>query len=202
MEQRLSPLVFLVAAAVSAVTSDSIAADLGFSFFGGAQCDAPDVQDGESFESSCSIQPLVGTAVSFSAPGPADWRLEGQGQYSRRSFRSTAFATDTNVRADFLELALVGTWPFYRSSSGFRLAAIVGPQLGVLLGAQRRFQDIDQDITDELRSTDFRIVTAIRLSHRRFFVEGGFAWGLTDLDNTNQQQIHSRGVMVKLGITI
>lgn len=188
------------AVAICCIASDVAAAELGFSVFAGPQCDAPSVRDGPSFESSCAVQPLVGAAVSFPAPGLATWRLEGEGQYARRSFGSDAFATDTHVRTKSLELALLGTRSLYGSSSGFRLSAVFGPQLGILLRARRRFRDVDQDVTDQLRPAELRIVTAVRLRRERFFVEGGFAWGLTDLDDTNQQQIHSRDVVVKLGV--
>lgn len=148
------------------------------------------------------MQPLAGARASFPGPGLGDWRLVAEGQYSRRAFASDAFATDTDVRAEFLELALLSQWQFYGSSSGVRLYAVVGPQIGILLRARRQFRGVDHDITDELRSPDFRIAAALRVTYRRVFVEGGLAWGLTDLDNTNRQQIHSRGVAVKLGIVL
>jgi hypothetical protein len=172
------------------------------SFFAGPQCDRPAVEDGERFDSGCSVAPALGVRLGFA--GFRRLQLEAEGQYSRRTFRSEAFVTDTSVRADFVELALLGAWPVVRSSGGLGVTAVLGPQVGILLGARRPFREVDQDVADELRPADLRIVFALRLSQRTragsVFIEGGLQWGLTDLDATNQQQIHSRALVVKLGL--
>lgn len=171
-----------------------------FSGFAGPSCDAPSVEDAERFDSACSVQPLLGAAASF--PGPGRLRLEAEASYSRRSFESPAFVTETPVRADFLDLAFLLGWPVWESSR-FRVTAVFGPQVGLRLSARRRFRDFDQDITDELRPAELRLVGALRLSRRtgrgEAFLEGRLGYGLTNLDDTNQQQIHSRGVAVMLG---
>jgi hypothetical protein len=171
-----------------------------FSVFAGPSCDAPAVEDGERFDSACSVKPLLGAAASFSLPGRL--RLKAEASYSRRSFESPAFVTDTPVRADFLDLAFLGAWPI-RDSSRFRVTAVFGPQVGLRLSARRRFRDFDQDVTDELRPAELRFVGGLRLSRRtgrgEAFLEGRLGFGLTKLDGTNQQQILSRGVAVMLG---
>lgn len=175
-------------------------AELSIAVIGGAQCDAPAVSDGASFSSTCSLQPLAGAALGFPFPGPRQLSLEVEGQYARRSFGSEAFATDTEVRATFIELALLGTWSFYESASGLRLGAVAGPQIGILQDAHRRFRDVDQDVKDLFRPADFKLVTALRVTRRRLSAEGGVAWGLTNLDDTNQQEIRSRALYFKLGL--
>ncbi len=175
-------------------------AALGFSLFAGLQCDAPAVRDGRRFDSSCGVEPLAGGALSFTGFGRLS--LETEGQYAGRSFASSAFVTDTAVRSDFLELAFLGAWPFY-DRGAFRLSAVTGPQLGLRLRARRRFRNVDQDVTDELRSADLKIVGGLRLSRRAgagaVFLEGRLAFGLTDLDDTNQHSIHSRILSIQLG---
>ncbi len=172
------------------------------SFFAGPSCDAPAVEDGERFDSACSIQPLLGAAVTFSGPGRL--RLEAEVSYARRSFESPAFVTDTAVRADFLELAALAGWPLHEGSHN-RVTAVFGPQVGLRLSAHRAFREIDQDMTDELRPADLKVVLGVRLSRatRRgeAFVEGRLGIGLTNLDDTNQQEIHSRGVAVIFGFS-
>ncbi len=198
MERSLPAAFFLVTAFLLA---KGVEASLGFSVFAGLLCDAPAVYDERSFDSRCSVEPLVGGRIGWSGLGRA--RLETEALYSRRSFESPAFVTDTAVRADFLELALLGAWPIHEGSGALRVTAVVGPQVGLRLRARRRFQDVDQDITEELRPADLKIVSGLRLSHRAgrgdVFVEGRLAWGLTDLDDTNEQQIHSRALSIQLG---
>jgi hypothetical protein len=170
------------------------------SVFAGPSCDAPTVEDGERFDSKCSVQPLLGGAASFSGPGRLG--IETEASYSRRSFESSAFVTDTAVRAEFLELALLAAWPL-REGPRYAVVAVAGPQVGLRLSARRRFRGLDQDVTDELRPADLRLVGALRLSRRTgrgvAYLEGRLGFGVTDLDDTNQQQIHSRGVVVLLG---
>jgi hypothetical protein len=170
--------------------------------FGGLQCDVPAVEDVVGFASSCSVTPLVGIAASFAAP--RSLRLEAEAAYSRRSFASTAFVTDTDVRVELVELGLLTDFLIHESRGGFRISALGGPELGVVLHARRRFREVDQDISEELRPAEFRLRGALRLTHPAggfdLFVEGGLAWGLTDLDDTNQQQIHSRDIVFKLGV--
>jgi hypothetical protein len=172
------------------------------SFFAGPSCDAPAVEDGERFDSACSVQPVLGAAVSFAGPGRL--RLEAEVSYARRSFESKAFVTDTAVRADFLELAALGAWPFHESSRN-RVTALFGPQLGLRLSARRAFREFDQDVTDELHPADLKLVLGLRLSRStkrgEAFVEGRLGIGLVNLDDTNQQEIHSRGLAVIFGFS-
>jgi len=172
----------------------------GLSVFAGLTCDAPAVEDGRSFDSRCAVSPLVGGAFTFS--GPHRVRLEAEGAYARRSFESSAFVTDTAVRADFLELAFLGERAIHERGP-FRLSVVASPQVGLRLRARRRFREVDQDVTDELREADLKIIVGLRLARRlgggAVFVEGRFGWGLTDLDGTNQHQIHSRAISIQLG---
>ncbi|HEY7697542.1 MAG TPA: hypothetical protein VIE88_03960 [Vicinamibacteria bacterium] len=109
--------------------------------------------------------------------------------------------TDTAVRADFLELAFLGERAIYERGA-FRFSLVAGPQVGLRLRARRRF-DVDQDVTGELREADLKIVCGLRLARRlgegAVFVEGRFGCDLTDLDDTKQNQIHSRAIWIQLG---
>jgi hypothetical protein len=199
MEQRLLGASIL---ALALGVSRESEARPRFAIFAGAQCDAPAVEDGQSFDSGCSMAPLAGFAAGFRPPGPLG--LEALASYARRSFTSPAFVTDTAVRVDFLEVALEGTLVIHSSPGGFRVTALGGPELGVVLRARRLFRDVDQDIANELRQADFRLVALLRLSRHasavEVFVESGVAWGLTNLDDTNQQTIHSRAFLIRLGV--
>ena len=174
---------------------------LGLSFFAGAQCDAPAVEDGSSFESSCSVRPLAGAALRFRGPGRL--RLEAEGQFSRRSFRSPAFVTDTSVRADFLEMAPLGVFRFRALSARWSLGAVAGPQVGFRLRARRRFRDVDEDVTSQLREADLKGVFGVRLTRSmgpaEILLEGRFVWGWTDLDDTGQHRIAPRTWGVRVG---
>ena len=197
---RLPPVQSRLLAASLLAWAVDTEADWRLSVFAGPSCDAPAVEDGASFDSRCSVQPLLGAAASVSGPGR--WRFETEATYSRRSFESSAFVTDNAVRAEFLELALLAAWPL-REGSSYRITAVLGPQVGLRLRARRRFRDVDQDVTDELRPADLKLVGALRLSRRtgrgEAFLEGRLGFGVTNLDDTNQQEIHSRGFAVKVG---
>jgi hypothetical protein len=174
-----------------------------FGAFAGGQCDAPAVEDVERFDSSCSMVPFFGLLTLFD--GPRSLGLEGRAAYSGRSFSSTAFVTETPVRMRLVELAFFALVPIHETSGGFRFTALAGPEVGFVLEVHRRFRDVDQDITEELRPADFRLRGALRVSRQigsfDIFFQGGLAWGLTDLDDTNQQQIHSRAVLFEVGVT-
>ena len=194
-----------VVALATALHPTKVEADSSWSVFGGFQCDTPRIRDGgDRFESTCAVAPLAGGG--FELAGPWKSRFETSASFARRSFASTALVTDTNVRADYLELALRTALPVYGSDVSWRLRVLVGPQLGILLRARRRFRDVDQDVSDELRSTDIKLVAAVRIERtlgtRAFFAEAGFGWGLVDIDDTNQQEIRSRNLAVRLGITL
>ena len=173
---------------------------VGFSLFTGLTCDAPAVDDGRSFDSSCSVELLAGGSVRL--PRLDRIRLEAEARFERRSFESSAFVTNTLVRTEFLELALLSDWPFLEGGR-FRLSAVAGPELGLRLRARRRFGDVDQDVTDELLPADLKVVGGLRVSGRTgrgaIFVEGRFGFGLTNLDDTSQQSLHSRALSFLFG---
>jgi hypothetical protein len=123
--------------------------------------------------------------------------------FGRRRSASPAFVTDTPVVADFLEVGLLAAWRAGPAERAWRFRMEAGPQVGILLRARRRFRDVDQDITDELQHKDLKAVLGVRVERRAgggWLVLGTrFAWGLTDLDTTNQQQIRARIWVFLLG---
>jgi hypothetical protein len=177
-------------------------AGVGLAIAGGAQLDTPRVWDGRSFSSEGSVEPVAGVALRW--PPHGSWGAELEGAYARRSFASDAFVTDTPVRADFIEWSLLGVWRERGSQGRWAVSALLGPQLGARLRARRRFRDVDQDVTNELRETDLKALAALRLSRSKgpleVYLEGRLAWGLTNLDDTNQQRIHARSVGLRLGL--
>jgi hypothetical protein len=175
-------------------------ADVGFSAFAGFQCDKPAVRDGGAFDSRCSFQPVLGVGAAW--PAQTAWQGALELRHSRRHFASSAFVTDTPVRAQFIDFSVLAVWRV-RQRERWSVAAVGGAQLGFLVAARRRFRDIDQDVTNEFREADLQAVRGLRLSRSagrgRMYVEGRVGWGLTDLDNTNQQQIHARTFVATLG---
>lgn len=181
--------------------SDAVA---GIGIVAGLQHDAPAVRDaGRGFASEGSWRPLVGLLLSRRIG--TRWRAEGGALYAKRVFSSSAFVTDTPVRADFFDLGVVAIRELGPPGPPWALSVQAGPQAGLRLRARRRFREVDQDVTGELHEADLRMIGGLRLARvagrSRFFLEGRFAWGLTNLDNTEQQEVRSRGLTVAVGWT-
>jgi hypothetical protein len=166
----------------------------------GTQSDAPLVSDGRRFESKGGLAPVAGVFLAWSSD--AGWGGQLAADLARREFASPAFPTDTPVVADFLELGVHGRWRAW-NGGGWEAWVAAGPQVGFRLRARRRFRELDQDVTEELREADFKIALRLLAARRwgggQLFLEGRLAFGITDLDATNQQEIRPRILGICIG---
>lgn len=193
---RLSGSVSLLVTLVSAAPALA-----GWGLEAGVQRDAPSVRDLREFGSHGSPAFFAG---AFAAWRPqARWSARLEAAYARRRFSSSAFVTDTPVVADFLEIGLFGAWLPGPRDRAWRFRVELGPEVGVRLRARRRFRDVDQDVADELRSADLKVVLGVWVERAwgsgRLFLSPRFGLGLTDLDATNQQQIRARTAALVVG---
>lgn len=164
----------------------------------GVQRDAPQVRDVREFPSDGSWAPVSGAFVGWEPRGR--WSARAETAFARRRFASPAFVTDMPVVADFLEAGLLALWRPGPATRRWALSLEAGPQVGFRLRARRRFRDVDQDVTGELREADLKAVVGLGAAHRRGpFLTVRFAFGMTDLDATNQQQIRARALVLLLG---
>ncbi|HET7292074.1 MAG TPA: outer membrane beta-barrel protein [Vicinamibacteria bacterium] len=189
-------------AALAMTAAPPCAADsFGYGALIGLQHDSPAVDDeGQDFGSDGSWKPLAGALVSWHG---AAWGAETRAYYGQRAFASSAFPTDTPVRVDFLELGLVAMRGLGSATGRWTRELFTGPQTGLRLRARRSFRDVDQDVTDQFREADLKWVAGFRVGRRagtsQLFLDGSLAWGLTNLDSTNQQEIHSRLLSFSIG---
>ncbi len=182
-------------------TSVAAAAGVTLAAVAGVHCDKPAVRDGSGFPSACAPRPMAGGAIGWAAH--SRWRVDLEAIFAPRRFTSQAFVSNDAVRVDVLETAVIAGWRLRPAPAGWDLTIRGGPQVGSRLRARRRFRDVDEDITDQLREADLKLLVALRMSKRiggaSLLLEGRVGWGLTDLDNTNQQQIRSRAVGMLVG---
>lgn len=131
------------------------------------------------------------------------WEARLEASLARREFSSAAFVTDTPVVADFVELGLLALRRLRSEAATWQAHALSGAQLGFRLRARRRFRDVDQDVTDELREADVKALVGLRAARRgargELFMDLRWLFGLTNLDATNQQQIRARSWVLLLG---
>ncbi len=84
----------------------------------------------------------------------------------------------------------------YMFDNGFRLQA--GPQVGFLVNAKSEVGSLETDIKDQLKTVDFGITAGVSYVHppTGFGVDARYNLGLTDITETNLNEIKNRGFQV------
>ena len=80
-----------------------------------------------------------------------------------------------------------------------------GPSIGVLLRARSSASfggtSFEENVKDQVKSTDFGLVGGLAYHRGRFVVDGRYSWGLTDIDKETGDgvEIRNRGISFLAG---
>jgi len=114
-------------------------------------------------------------------------------QGSKLHFGSTGVSTDATAKLDYLQVPVllrIGN----SGKDSASLYGVVGPTFGILMRAK---QD-DVDIKDQLKNADTGVVVGAGVSLSRFFAEGRYTYGLTDLNKVEEPSGANRNRVISV----
>jgi hypothetical protein len=89
---------------------------------------------------------------------------------------------DHKLQANYINIPLLAQYMF---NNGFRLQT--GPQLGVLISAERKSDALDVDVKDRLKTVDFAwSIGAGYLFPAGLGIDGRFNWGLSNINEPSE----------------
>jgi opacity protein-like surface antigen len=129
-----------------------------------------------------------GAALEFGVND--NFAVEARGLWVRKGAKLTAPGFDDaafRISIDYLTVPVLFK---LRGGGAIRPYVAVGPEVGFKLNAKTKLtlgdQEEEEDIDEDVKSTDFGVlgVAGLEFAAGRLgvFVEGGYSWGLTSID--------------------
>ena len=145
---------------------------------------------------------LVGGFVTW----PLGGRLEFQPEalFTQKGAKSDQLGGTSTEKLDYLDVPLLVSYRITGSRER-NFAVFGGPSLGVLLRARSSASfggtSFEENVKDQVESTDFGVVAGLAYHRGRFVVDGRYSWGLTDVDKETGDgvEIRNRGISFLAG---
>ena len=117
----------------------------------------------------------------------AQWAIQPEAYYSSEGAKSKS-NNDSKTDLGFLNIPVLAQYMF---DNGFRIEA--GPQIGFLLNAKSKVNDVSTDIKDDFRSTAFSIPIGVGyLTSSGLGFDARYNFGINDLSKTpDGAKLHS-----------
>jgi hypothetical protein len=147
---------------------------------------------------------LVGGFVTW----PRGGRLELQPEvlFTQKGAKSDQLGGTSTEKLDYLDVPILVSYQI-KGSRERNFAVFGGPSIGVLLRARSSASfggtSFEENVKDQVKSTDFGLVGGLAYHRGRLVVDGRYSWGLTDIDKETGDgvEIRTRGISFLAGWT-
>lgn len=123
--------------------------------------------------------------------------------YSQKGETFTEQSVDVTIELDYLDIPVLARFTGGRRSG---LVVFGGPSFGFKLRARSTFEidgeKQEEDFGDDVESFDLGFVVGAGVESERFFLDGRYQWGLSDLDADDSEltEVKNRVLSVVVGI--
>jgi len=199
---RVAATCILALVAIVAAANAS-AQELGFGVKGGitlADLDATGDQD--TVPTGFRVGLVIGGFVTWPLAG----RLEFQPEvlFTQKGSKSDVLGGTSTQKLDYLDIPLLVSYRI-KGSREQSFAVFGGPSIGVRLRARSNAAfgagSFEEDVSDQVKSTDFAAVGGLAYHRGRLVFDGRYSWGLTDIDKETGDdiEIRNRGISFLAG---
>jgi Outer membrane protein beta-barrel domain len=129
--------------------------------------------------------------------------IQPEVQYSQKGEKFTEDSVDVTIELDYLDIPVLAR---FTGSSRSGLVVFGGPSFGFKLRARSTFdiedEEIeDEDLGDDVESFDLGFIAGAGIESEKFFVDGRYQWGLSNINATedDQEEIKNRVLSVVVG---
>jgi hypothetical protein len=148
----------------------------------------------------------VGLVAGGFITWPLAGRLEFQPEvlYTQKGSKADVLGGTSTQKLDYLDIPLLLSYRL-KGSRERNLAVFGGPSLGVRLRARSNAAfgggSFEDDVSDQVKSTDFAAVAGVAYHRGRLVVDGRYSWGFTDIDRDTGDgvEIRNRGISILAG---
>jgi hypothetical protein len=128
--------------------------------------------------------------------------IQPEALYSQKGEKFTEESVDVTLEVDYLDIPVLARFTGGRRSG---LVVFGGPSFGFKLRARSTFEvdgeNQEEDLGDETKSFDLGFIAGAGIESERFFLDGRYQWGLSDMNATEDEtEIKNRVLSVVLGI--
>jgi len=145
---------------------------------------------------------LTGFSVGASITWPLGNRLalEPEVLFSQKGAKADAAGGTLTQRVEYLEVPVLGTYRIFGGPDR-HVSAVGGVSIGWRLRAKARASfgtdTLEQDITDDVKSSDFGVVGGAAYHRDRLVIEGRYTFGFTDLDEDADVRVKNRSLSIR-----
>jgi outer membrane immunogenic protein len=181
-----------------AAAADADAQGLEYGVKGGVTL--ADLQAGGDAEAG-SFDFRVGFAVGGFVALPLGGRLEFQPEalYVQKGAKSDELGGTSTEKLDYLDVPLLVSYRI-KGSRERNIAVFGGPSVGVRLRARSNASfsggSFEEDVSDQVKSTEFAAVAGLAYHRGRLVVDGRYSWGFTDIDKETGDGVEIRNRVI------
>lgn len=180
--------IFLIAA-IAAATTGLNAQTVSFGIKGGVNVTTVLADNNADRDSKVSFHAGVLSHIHIDE----QFALQPELFYSGQGFKSKSIS-NLKANLNYINLPVLLQ---YMAGKGFRLET--GPQVGGLIGAKLKGDNIDKDIKDNYKKVDFSwVFGAGYLCKSGLGVDARYNLGLSNIDDTGNDKVKNRGFAVGL----
>jgi outer membrane immunogenic protein len=148
--------------------------------------------------------------IGFAAGGFVSWPLGGRLDFQpevlfvQKGAKSDVLGGSATQKLDYLDVPLLVSYRI-NGSRERNFSVFGGPSVGILLRARSAStyggDTLEQDVKDEVKSTDFAAVAGLAYHRGRVVFDGRYSWGFTDIDKdeTDATEIRNRVISFLIG---
>ena len=145
---------------------------------------------------------LVGGFVTWPLGGRLEFKPEAL--FTQKGAKSDQLGGTSTEKLDYLDVPILVSYRI-KGSRERNFAVFGGPSIGVLLRARSSASfggtSFEENVKDQVKSTDFGVVGGLAYHRGRFVADGRYSWGFTDIDKEtgDSVEIRNRGISFLAG---
>lgn len=157
-------------------------------------------------QQDAAVESRLGLVAGAAATWAVSDRLAVQPEllYSQKGARFDNELGGATFALDFIEVPLLARYTVLTGARPLHVFAgpVIGFKVRAVASAEVGDQEIDQDLSDDIASTDVGIAAGAGLDFGRSLVEGRYTFGLKtiDKDNGDSQDAKTRVLSVMVGV--
>ena len=197
------PAVCIIGMVVIGSAVAASAQGLGYGAEGGLTlADLNETSDADTASFDFRVGFLVGGFVTWPLGGRLE--LQPEALFTQKGAKSDQLGGTSTEKLDYLDVPILVSYRI-NASRERNFAVFGGPSIGVLLRARSSASfggtSFEENVKDQVKSTDFGLVGGLAYHRGRFVVDGRYSWGLTDIDKETGDgvEIRNRGISFLAG---